>query len=111
MFGAGYCVHHESGLNAIFPSGVELECVKAAYKGMDAVSPDWQTGEYGRVGLAHFPIVEDPSVRTYGMRLGNRWKVVRVGPSTSMPVLQTGWKVDRVDTFDGLNVGLELIQG
>lgn len=111
LFGAGYCVHHFSGLNSIFPSGVELECVTAAFKGMDTVGPEWQLGEYGRVGLPHFPVTDDPSVRTYGMRLGNRWKVVRVGPTTALPVLSTGWRVDKVDSYAGLNVVLELVSG
>ena len=108
LLGAGYCCHTESGLNSIFPSGVELDCVTAAVEGMKAVAPEWQTGQYSRVGLSDFPIVDDPSVRTYGTLLNGRWKVVRVGPSTPLPVLAPGWRITKVDSHSGLNIVLEL---
>lgn len=100
LFGAGYCCHHESGLNSVFPSGLELECVIAAAEGMKAVNPIYQTGQYSRVGLAEFPIVEDPSVRTYGMLLNGVWQVVRVGPTTTWPVLAGGWKIVNSDSYN-----------
>ena len=109
LFGAGYCVHSESGLTSVFPTGLELECIAAAFKGMHAIGPEWQLGTYGRVGLADFPILVDDSVRTYGMLLNGRWKVVRIGPTTNMPAsLVPGWRVEKVDSFGGLNIGLEL---
>jgi len=92
LYGAGSTYHHESGLNSIMPDGVELECAKAFIDGINSVNPNFQVGEYSRVGLTNSPIKADESLRTYAMILGNKATVVRVRPTGPFEVAD-GWVV------------------
>lgn len=92
MFSAGATFHHEFGLNAIFPDGIELDCAKAFIAGLKSVNPDFQLGEYTATHISTSPC-DDTSLRTYSMILGNQAVSSRIRPSVPNPTPRPGWNL------------------
>jgi hypothetical protein len=98
LLGAGGCAHGQAGLVGQLAQGLELECIKAFANGARTIGPNWQLGQYSRVGLTEFPVLADPTLRTYGMRVGADWMVVRcqiAGEWTLAP----GWVSKDLDPY------------
>jgi len=92
LMGAGGTYHHESGRNSVMPVGLELECAKAFVTGLRLVTPTFQLGEYTRIGLGNCPIIEENSLGTWGMIVGNLACMVRVRPFGTYTV-HPDWKI------------------
>ncbi len=98
LLGAGSCAHGQAGLVGQLAVGLELECIQAFANGARTIGPNWQLGQYSRVGLSEFPVLADPTLRTYGMRVGVEWMIVRcqiAGEWTLAP----GWTSKDLDPY------------
>ncbi len=97
VLGAGGTYHHQSGLDSILPTGLEWECAKSFIKGLRLVNPNFQLGNYTRIGLSDCPIETEQSLGTWGTILGNLSTMVRVRP-TGPYTVRSGWKITSEDS-------------